>query len=98
MGQIESRTRPLRIGSSARTQGRTRKHGPAGEGDRPPHAEVSGTMTRFPIAVCMISASEAHRIGKALASVAGWTNEIVVVLNEDVADGTDKVAAKFGAK
>ena len=55
-------------------------------------------MTRLPISVCMISASEAHRIGKALASVAGWTSEIVVVLNEDVADGTDKVAANFGAK
>ena len=37
----------------------------------------------------MISGAEAHRIGKALASVAEWTSEIVVVLNEEVSDGTE---------
>ncbi|HEY1490532.1 MAG TPA: glycosyltransferase family 2 protein [Verrucomicrobiae bacterium] len=52
----------------------------------------------LPISVCLISGSEAHRIRRALESVAGWTREIVIVLNEDVADGTDKVAAEFGAK
>jgi glycosyltransferase involved in cell wall biosynthesis len=46
----------------------------------------------------MISGAEAHRIGKALASVAGWTSEIVIVLNEEVSDGTDSLAAAFGAK
>jgi glycosyltransferase involved in cell wall biosynthesis len=45
----------------------------------------------------MISGAEAHRIGKALASVAEWTSEIVVVLNQEVADGTDAAAAAFGA-
>ena len=46
----------------------------------------------------MIAGKEAHRIGRALESVAGWTSEIVVVLNEDVNDGTDKIAGNFGAK
>ena len=46
----------------------------------------------------MISGAEAHRIGNALASVAEWTSEIVVVLNEEVADGTEAAAAAFGAK
>jgi hypothetical protein len=46
----------------------------------------------------MISGAESHRIGKALASVAEWTSEIVVVLNQEVADGTDQAAAAFGAK
>jgi glycosyltransferase involved in cell wall biosynthesis len=55
-------------------------------------------MTKLPISVCMISGAEAGRIGKALASVADWTGEIVVVLNQDVADGTEEEAAAFGAK
>jgi glycosyltransferase involved in cell wall biosynthesis len=46
----------------------------------------------------MISGAEAHRIAKALASVADWTSEIVVVLNDDVKDGTDEIASSFGAK
>jgi glycosyltransferase involved in cell wall biosynthesis len=46
----------------------------------------------------MISGAECHRIGKALASVAEWASEIVVVLNEEVSDGTDSTAASFGAK
>ena len=32
----------------------------------------------------MISGAEARRLGKALASVADWTSEIVVVLNAEV--------------
>ncbi len=55
-------------------------------------------MTRLPISVCMISGAEAHRIGRALESVAGWTNEIIVVLNEDVRDGTEEITKKYGAK
>ena len=30
--------------------------------------------------------------------MAGWTSEIIVVLNEDVRDGTEEIAAKLGAK
>ena len=53
---------------------------------------------RLPISVCLIAANEAHRIRGALESVAAWTSEIIVVLNEDVNDGTDKIAESFGAK
>ena len=54
--------------------------------------------SKLPIAVCLVAANEAHRIRAALESVAGWTSEIVVVLNDDVNDGTDKIAESFGAK
>jgi len=46
----------------------------------------------------MISAAEADRIGRALESVTGWTSEVIVVLNEDAADGTEEIARKHGAK
>ncbi len=46
----------------------------------------------------MISGAEESRIGRALESVAGWTSEIVVVLNEEVRDATADIARKFGAK
>lgn len=55
-------------------------------------------MTKLPISVCIISGNEAHRIRHTLESVAGWATEIVVLLNEDTNDGTDKIAAEFGAK
>src|SRR5215831_17633166 len=55
-------------------------------------------MAKLPISVCMISSAEAHRIGRALASVSGWTSELIVVLNQEVADGTEEVARKHGAK
>ena len=35
-------------------------------------------MTKLPVSVCMISGSEARRIGRALESVAGWAGEIIV--------------------
>ena len=54
--------------------------------------------TRLPISVCIISGAEAHRIGRALESVASWTSEIIVVLNEDVQDRTEEIALGFGAK
>lgn len=54
-------------------------------------------MDRLPISVCMIAGAEAHRIGRALASVASWTRELIVVVNQEVSDGTDAVAAQFGA-
>ena len=52
----------------------------------------------IPISVCLIAGNEAARIRPTLESVAGWAAEIVIVLNDDVADGTDKIAAEFGAK
>jgi hypothetical protein len=52
----------------------------------------------LPISVCLIAGNEAARIRRALDSVADWTGEIIVVVNDDVADGTDKIAASFGAK
>jgi glycosyltransferase involved in cell wall biosynthesis len=54
-------------------------------------------MKRLPITVSMISGAEASRIERALASVAGWAGEIVVVLNDDVTDGTEEIARKHGA-
>jgi glycosyltransferase involved in cell wall biosynthesis len=53
---------------------------------------------RLPVSVCMIAGNEVRRIRRALESVAGWTSEIIVVLNNDVNDGTDKIAESFGAK
>jgi glycosyltransferase involved in cell wall biosynthesis len=55
-------------------------------------------MNRLPISVCIISGAEARRIGRALESVAEWTTEIIVVLNEEVRDGTEEIALKHGAK
>jgi glycosyltransferase involved in cell wall biosynthesis len=52
----------------------------------------------LPISVCFISGAEAHRIGKALESVAGWTSEIIVVLNENVQDGTEELCTTHGAR
>ena len=46
----------------------------------------------------MIAGAEAGRIGRALESVACWTSEIIVVLNDDVSDGTDRLAENHGAK
>jgi len=55
-------------------------------------------MSKLPISVCIIAGNEAARIRRGLESVAGWTSEIIVVLNADVNDGTDKIAAEFGAR
>jgi glycosyltransferase involved in cell wall biosynthesis len=53
---------------------------------------------KLPITVCMIAGNEAARIRRALESVAGWTAEIVVVINDDGNDETAQIAAEFGAK
>ncbi len=53
---------------------------------------------RLPISVCIIAGNEAHRIRRALESVAPWTTEIIVVANDNVSDGTDRIAMEFGAK
>ena len=55
-------------------------------------------MTQLPISVCIIAGNEAHRIRRALESVAGWVEEIILVINDDVTDGTDQIAAACGAK
>ena len=55
-------------------------------------------MKNLPLSVCMVSGAEAHRIGRALQSVAGWAAEVVIVLNEEVTDGTDRLAAQYEAK
>ena len=54
--------------------------------------------SKLPVSVCLIAGNEAHRITPALQSVADWAGEIIVVLNHDVNDGTDKLAEAFGAK
>jgi glycosyltransferase involved in cell wall biosynthesis len=46
----------------------------------------------------LISGAEAGRISRALTSVADWTSEIIVVLNQEAQDGTDQIASRFGAK
>jgi len=56
------------------------------------------TMKKLPISVSMISGAEAGRIGRALESVREWTSEIIVVLNEEVRDGTEEIALRHGAK
>jgi glycosyltransferase involved in cell wall biosynthesis len=61
-------------------------------------AKAASNQKRLPVSVCMIASAEAGRVTRALESVAGWTGEIIVVLNEETADGTDKIAESFGAK
>jgi glycosyltransferase involved in cell wall biosynthesis len=52
----------------------------------------------LPISVCLIAGNEVARLPRALASVAGWTSEIIVVLNEEVRDGTEELARAAGAR
>jgi glycosyltransferase involved in cell wall biosynthesis len=46
----------------------------------------------------MIAGAEAPRIRRALASVVPWASEIIVVVNEEVTDGTEGIAQSVGAK
>ena len=55
-------------------------------------------MKKLPLSVCLISGAEARRIGRTLASVAGWASEIIVVLNAEVQDGTEEIARSHGAQ
>jgi glycosyltransferase involved in cell wall biosynthesis len=63
-----------------------------------PVAATLKMQKRLPISVCIISGAEAHRIGRTLESVASWTSEIILVLNEEARDGTEEIACRFGAK
>jgi glycosyltransferase involved in cell wall biosynthesis len=67
-------------------------------GDGSSSIQLKRAMKQLPITVSMISGAEASRIGRALESVAGWTSEIIVVLNEDVKDDTEAIARRFGAR
>ena len=53
---------------------------------------------RSPVSVCIIAGNEAHRITPTLQSVADWASEIIVIINDDVTDGTDKIVESFGGK
>jgi len=55
-------------------------------------------MNPPPVAACLISGAEAARIGCALASLRGLVSEIVVVLNDDVHDGTEEICRSHGAR
>lgn len=46
----------------------------------------------------MIAGAEADRIRYALESVTDWAAEIIVVVNPEVADGTDRIAESYGAR
>jgi len=53
---------------------------------------------KLPVSVCIIAGNEAHRITPTLQSVADWADEIIVVINHDVNDGTDRIVESFGGK
>jgi glycosyltransferase involved in cell wall biosynthesis len=55
-------------------------------------------QSRLPISVCIIAGNEAQRIRRALDSVASWVAEIVVVTDDKVTDGTERIAESCGAK
>jgi glycosyltransferase involved in cell wall biosynthesis len=55
-------------------------------------------MAKLPVSVCIISGPEVGRIGRALQSVAERVGEVIVVLNEDVRDGTEALCTSRGAK
>ncbi len=54
-------------------------------------------MGKLPISVTMIACNEARNLPRSLGSVAGWVEEIVVVVN-DCTDPTPQIAREFGAR
>lgn len=52
----------------------------------------------LPVSVCLVSGAEEARIARCLDSVAGWVAEIVVVLNEEVRDGTEELVKARGGR
>jgi glycosyltransferase involved in cell wall biosynthesis len=51
----------------------------------------------LPVSVVVVARNEERNLERCLASVRGWVSEIVVVLN-DTSDGSEAVAAGFGAR
>jgi len=51
----------------------------------------------LPLSVVIVARNEAHNLPRCLASVQGWTAEIVVALN-DTTDDSAALAEKFGAR
>jgi glycosyltransferase involved in cell wall biosynthesis len=51
---------------------------------------------RLPLSVVIVAKNEAQNLPRCLASVHGWVNEIVVVLN-DTTDDSEAIAKGFGA-
>src|SRR5437764_957280 len=54
-------------------------------------------MTTLPISAFIIACNEADRIGRAIASVRGWVDEIIVI-DSGSSDDTVKVAQSLGAR
>ncbi|MDD4933352.1 MAG: glycosyltransferase family 2 protein [Methylacidiphilaceae bacterium] len=52
---------------------------------------------KLPISVTMIACNEARNLPRSLGSVAGWVEEIIVVVN-DCIDRTPQIAREFGAR
>jgi len=55
-------------------------------------------MKPLPISVCIVAGNEAARIRRTLESLRGWVAEIVLAVDNVVVDGTDTIAAEYGAK
>src|SRR5690606_30654558 len=55
-------------------------------------------MATLPLSVCLVSGAEAQRIGRCLRSVSDWAGEIVVVLNQEVRDGTEEAIIASGGR
>lgn len=51
----------------------------------------------LPISVCVVARNEAKNLPRLLASVAGWVNEIIVVLN-NTTDDSEAIARSFAAQ
>ena len=55
------------------------------------------SLPQLPISVVIVARNEAHNLPRCLASVQGWSADIVVALNETT-DDSESVAKKFGAR
>lgn len=51
-----------------------------------------------PLSCFIIAKDEADRIGLAIRSVRDWVDEVVVIVDDQSRDGTDRVAAEAGAR
>jgi glycosyltransferase involved in cell wall biosynthesis len=60
-------------------------------------AARSSRLNPLPLSVVIVAKNEAQNLPRCLASVQGWTAEIVVVLN-DTTDASESIAASFGAR